>query len=51
MKVFGLGWTLLNGYGEIVRGSRFLLAPSHRIARGHLSGAAGRCIFYNLAQV
>lgn len=35
----------------ISRASRFLLAPSHRIARGHLSGAAGRCIFYNLGAI
>ena len=35
----------------LTRGSRFLLAPSHRIARGHLSGAAGRCIFYNLGAI
>ena len=35
MKVFGLGWTLLNGYGEIVNGS---LIHANRLAFGGTEG-------------
>ena len=35
MKVFGLGWTLLNGYGEIVNGS---LIHANRLAFGWTEG-------------
>ena len=35
MKVFGLGWALLNGYGEIVNGS---LIHANRLAFGWTEG-------------
>ena len=35
MKVFGLGWALLNGYGEIVNGA---LIHANRLAFGRTEG-------------
>ena len=35
MKVFGLGWALLNGYGEIVNGA---LIHANRLAFGWTEG-------------
>ena len=35
MEVFGLGWALLNGYGEIVNGS---LIHANRLAFGWTEG-------------